>query len=96
MNAPGYEANELLPQDYLTLDLSDEVAILNNNANTYAQNVENLIDRLDIILSAGRLTSESRTNIINAVMQIPQTESFEKIAKGAIYLIMISPDYSHK
>ena len=83
MNAPGYEPNELKPVDYLSLDLSDEMALANNPAA--------LVDRLDILVSGGAFSQETKTSIINTLNQL--SNNADRV-KAALYLSFIAPDYS--
>ncbi|MEM9721199.1 MAG: DUF1800 family protein [Bacteroidota bacterium] len=52
-----------------------------------------LMDYLDIVLTHGQLSEASRTIIQNSIEVIPQ-EALEIRVRLAIYLIMISPDYT--
>lgn len=83
MNAPGYEENELKPEDYLYLDLSDEIAI--------ASDPMALVDRLDIIIAGGSLSDATKSTIVNSISSI---SDMEQRVRGALFLVFISPDYS--
>lgn len=65
------------------LDFSDEIALANDAAA--------LVDRLDILLACGQLSSSTKTIISNAVAQVDDDD--DKIDL-AIYLILISPDFA--
>lgn len=54
---------------------------------------EDLMDYLDIVLTHGQLSESARQTIQQAVQTIPVSEP-EARARLAIYLVMISPDYS--
>ena len=68
---------------YLSLDREFELAA----------SPQELMDYLDIVLTHGQLSATSRQTIQNAIQTIPASEP-EVRARLAIYLIMISPDYS--
>jgi uncharacterized protein (DUF1800 family) len=59
-----------------------------------AEDNEELINELDILLTHGRLSDETRGIIKEAISQIPAPQFSETKAALAIYLIMISPDYT--
>ena len=65
------------------MDFSDEEAI--------AMDSDLLIDRLDILLANGLLSSQSKSTIKSAVDQLDEPSDRVKMAT---YLIMISPDYA--
>lgn len=94
MNAPGYKESDLKEEDYLYLDVSDEEAVLSNQNQTYEQNVRDLVDRIDLILTGRALSEDSKKHIEEAVLKLPQTLAYDKIVKATIYLVLISPDYS--
>jgi len=83
MNAPGYELNELDPVDYVYLDLTDE--------NNIANNSNALVDRLDLILTGGLLSADTKTSMINTLDQV---SNLSDRVKAALYLVFISPEYS--
>ncbi len=66
-------------------DFSDEVAL--------ATNIDALLDRLDLILTYGTLTDETREAVKNAVAEIDADDPWERVYR-AIYLIATSPDYA--
>ena len=63
------------------LDLTDYTAI--------AADVEALVDRLDIVVTAGTLSAETRSVIASVLADIPDLEFRTQMA---IYLVLISPD----
>ena len=82
-NAPSYNQNDLDPEDYVYLDLSAELAIADNPAA--------LVERLNLILTGGAFSEATKTNIVNAIT--PLSDLNERV-KAALYLAVISPDYS--
>ncbi|MEO0899159.1 MAG: DUF1800 domain-containing protein [Bacteroidota bacterium] len=56
-----------------------------------ASNASSLLDRLDLVLTHGQLSTESRSTILAALEQIP--EPMQRVRMG-LYLIMVSPDYN--
>ncbi len=56
-----------------------------------ATDVDDLIDRLDIVLTAGTLDAATRSSIRGVLLDIPEAEIRVRIA---LYLFMISPDYA--
>ncbi len=68
----------------VTLDFSDYVAL--------AADADALIDRLDLVLTYGTLSSETRELIKDTIEQITDDDEFR--TEIAIYLFMISPDYA--
>ncbi len=85
MNLPGYEEDELDPIDYIYLDLYNELAL--------SDDVEALVDRLDLILTGGLLSEETKSSIVNTVIQIPENEPEYRV-RSALYLTFIAPDYN--
>ena len=59
--------------------------------NDVASDISSLIDRLDVVLTYGTLSPETRSAIEDALNGIADLE-FR--AKFAIYLFLISPDYA--
>lgn len=53
---------------------------------------DELIDRLDLLLTHGQMTDRTKTIIREALDNFPDSES-DRIGRLAIYLTMISPDY---
>lgn len=56
-----------------------------------AQNPGKLVDHLDMLLTYGTLSSNTRTTIIDAITQL---DNNKERALFAVYLMMISPDYT--
>ena len=77
-----------LPQPFapVSLDLTDFLAL--------AEDPEALIDRLDILLTAGTLSSDTREAVRDALSLLNDLDSPELVLRTALYLILISPDYS--
>lgn len=82
-NAPSYSENDLDPIDYVYLDLTAELAI--------ATDPSALVERLNLILTGGAFSEVTKTNIINAIE--PLSNARDRV-KAAMYLSVISPDYS--
>lgn len=74
------------PVDQVTLDLSDEQAL--------ADDALALVDRLDMILAGGLLSETSKQTIANGLMPFASDPAI--MAKIAIYLVVLSPDYNIK
>ena len=83
MNTPGYEFNELKYEDELKLDLTDELALANNPMA--------LINRLDLILTGGLFSEETKDSIVSAIDTL---SSNEDRVRAALYLSFISPDFN--
>ena len=58
-----------------------------------ASNLNALLDRLDILLTNGNLSTNTRNIILNALSQM-DSEDISDIRNTAIFLIMLSPDYA--
>ena len=69
----------------IQLDFSAEDAI--------ASNINALLDRLDILLTNGNLSTNTRSIIFNALNQMDSEDVWD-IRSTAIFLIMLSPDYA--
>ncbi len=69
----------------IQLDFSAEDAM--------ASNLNALLDRLDILLTNGNLSTNTRKIIFNALNQM-DTEDVWDIRNTAVFLIMLSPDYA--
>ena len=68
------------------LDLSDEDLL------SQEEKYQELVDRINVILAHGNLSTETQQTIVNTINQIPDYE-VELRARMAIFLTMISPDY---
>ena len=55
---------------------------------------EALINHLDVIYTHGRLSDNTRNIIREAIAQFDDPNTYEFMVKLAVYLIMISPDYT--
>jgi len=71
---------------YVNLELSDEMEL------DEISEINQLLERLNLILFHGQMTDVTRSAISNALVQIPQ-EEWELRIRMAIFLCMISPDY---
>ena len=58
-----------------------------------AGNLNALLDRLDILLTNGNLSTNTRNIILNALNQMESEDTLD-IRNTAIFLIMLSPDYA--
>jgi uncharacterized protein (DUF1800 family) len=59
---------------------------------TRASDPAGLVDHLNSVLMAGRMSSSMRNIMINAVTQIPATNTLERV-RTAIYLLVNSPEF---
>ena len=70
--------------DRITLNLAAE--------QTRASDPAGLVDHLNSLLMAGGMSSNTRTILINAVTQIPASNTLERV-RTAIYLVVNSPEF---
>jgi uncharacterized protein (DUF1800 family) len=70
--------------DRITLNLAAE--------QTRAADPAGLVDHLNSLLMAGGMSSSMRTVLINAVTQIPATNTLERV-RTAVYLVVNSPEF---
>ena len=56
-----------------------------------ADDVDALLERLDIVLTAGTLDPATRAGIRSVLLDIPEAEIRVRVA---LYLVLISPDYA--
>jgi uncharacterized protein (DUF1800 family) len=70
--------------DRITLNVADE--------QTRASDPAGLVDHLNSLLMAGGMSSNTRNILINAVTQIPATNTLERV-RTAIYLVVNSPEF---
>jgi uncharacterized protein (DUF1800 family) len=70
--------------DRITLSLAAE--------QTRASDPAGLVDHLNSLLMAGGMSSSSRNILVNAVTQIPATNTLERV-RTAIYLVVNSPEF---
>jgi len=74
---------------YLGADYSEEMALVSNPVA--------LVDRLNLILAAGRMSGSTKQTIVNAISAIPLTQvsgysGLSRVA-GAVALTMVSPEF---
>ena len=67
------------------LDLSDQISLLQND-------VDDLIDNLDLLITAGRLTDQNRAIIKNYLNN--SSGNAEQKVKDALYLFCILPEFN--
>ena len=87
---PGKQLLQRNPDDEPFLDFSAELEVYENSG------LSGLLDRLNVLLCRGQLTSEMRNIIITTVNEnITNADDYEAInvVYDCIYYIMISPDY---
>jgi uncharacterized protein (DUF1800 family) len=83
IGTPEFNSALLAPEDLVSLDLSDELSLVNDS--------EDLVDRLDILLCGGTMTEESKETISDVVDLLFLDNTIA--LKTAIWLATISPDY---
>jgi len=83
INLPGFNPNELNPDDFLFLDTADEEALAINSGA--------LVDRIDLILTGGLLSTATKNNIRNAIQQL---QFMDDRVQVALYMSLISPEYN--
>lgn len=82
------------PDDYfhvhtrpVNLDFTDEMALINNPAA--------LVDRLDLLLTHGSMSAQTKATIIKAMNDFRNEGADDRDVFGtALWLVMISPDYT--
>lgn len=84
MGFPEFDPNLLPLEDRVALDLSDELLL--------SDNIDALVERLDILLTGGVMSQESKETIADAAFLINLVDD-ELAVKTAILLTLISPDY---
>jgi len=82
-NSPSYALNDLDPVDYLYLDLEEEYNM--------AADAPALVERMNLILSGGLFSADTKKAIIQAVEQL--SDPIEKV-KAALFLSFIAPEYN--
>lgn len=82
-NSPSYALTDLDPADYLYLDLEEEYNM--------ASDAPALVERMNLILSGGLFSADTKNAIIQAVEQL--SDPIEKV-KAALFLSFIAPEYS--
>ena len=80
----GTECQEPTDAEMVYLNLEQEMALAEGD-------IDGLINRLDLILTYGTLSTPMRTIIKNTINQLD--DPYERVTM-ALYLIMISPDYA--
>ena len=72
--------------NYLGADYSAELALSSNPAG--------LVDRLNLLLAAGRMSTATKQTIIDAISTIPATQNsgFNRVS-SAVALTLVSPDF---
>lgn len=83
LGLPNYDITNLDPNDFLYLNLTDELAIAND--------AEELVNRIDLILTGGLFSDDTKASIIQAINSVNSPD--EKV-KAALFLSFISPDYN--
>ncbi|MEM9051756.1 MAG: DUF1800 family protein [Bacteroidota bacterium] len=82
-NAPSYEIEDLDPVDYFYLDVVEELLM--------ASDAPALVERLNLILTGGQFSEETKESIINAVEEL--NGPAQKV-RAALFLSFIAPEYS--
>lgn len=84
IGVPWWEMALSNPEDIINLDYEEELQIA-------AENPSALVDRLDILLAGGTMSSETKTTIVSII----DSEWLEPIYRFqiALYMVLISPDY---
>ena len=72
---------------------SDRITLALAPVQARASDPANLVDHLNSVLMAGGMSSSMRTILINAVTQIPSTNTLERV-RTAIYLVVNSPEFA--
>jgi len=75
--------NSIQEESTIQLDFTDELSLVNQPGL--------LVDRLDILLASGQLSSETKNIIVDAVTQVSGAE--DKV-NMALYLVLISPEFA--
>lgn len=85
----GGEDNDGYADEISELDVSDEILLADDS------HLHMLVDRLNLILAQGRLSSDAEDTIIDALKVFEQgdPEDLDLRARIAIYLVMCSPEY---
>lgn len=82
-NAPSYDPNDLDPADYLFLDLNEEYNM--------AWDAPALVERLNLILTGGLFSEETKSSIVSAVEEL--SDPVERV-RAALFLSFIAPEYT--
>jgi uncharacterized protein (DUF1800 family) len=81
---PEFTYNNIAIEDRVFPDFSDEIALADDGAA--------LMDRLDILLTAGNMSAATKTNIRNTISTMALFDN-SVAARMAIFLTLLSPDY---
>jgi uncharacterized protein (DUF1800 family) len=84
-DAPELDWDRLKKEDLVKLDLSYE-------ENLAKENPSKLIDHLDLVLCAGKLSKETKKDILESI--IPYKDRADWIVQTALFMITISPDFT--
>lgn len=72
------------------VDITEEISLMGS------QGISAVLDRLDILLCRGQLSTETRNTITNTIDQYKaniNNYSDERAVEDAIYFLLVSPDY---
>ena len=85
----GGEDNTLYEDEIASWNLADEINLANDDE------LHILVDRLNLLVAGGRLTSYTEEVIINTIKEFPNEDAddAEYRARLAIYLVMSSPEF---
>lgn len=83
----GYPLDANRARDSFDPDYSAEAALADSPAA--------LVDRLDLLLTYGTLSPDTRAQIVELLEQLPAEEPWERVdvARFAVFMMMTSPDY---
>lgn len=81
---PWWEMGFESPEDQVSLNFDDEIILATTD--THA-----MVDRLNILLAGGTMTSET-IDTISELVDIEDLDPTDRV-KIALYLLLISPDY---
>jgi len=83
------EDNATYQDEYATWNLSEEILLADDNK------LHILVDRLNLLLAGGRISSYTEQVIINTIKEFPNEDADDALLRIrlAIYLILSSPEY---
>lgn len=84
---------ELVGVGTIEVDAAKPISLNFTAEDAIAGNINALLDRLDILLTNGNLSTNTRNIIFNALNQMEPEDTWD-IRNTAIFLIMMSPDYA--
>jgi len=84
---------ELVGVGAIEIDASKSIQLNFTAEDAIATDLNALLDRLDILLTNGNLSSNTRNIIYNTINQMDEEDIWD-IRSTAIFLIMLSPDYA--